>query len=368
VLILPELGEPRLAWGVVRREGEKKPRLLLVATDVNPLVGSGDIAATGPATGPLTLRCRFAVWVHEQEIGAATLLATLPPEALSLADSRLKAIAAGQPVGTFSEHEAEEDPEYQDWIEEVVQPSIEKLAARAGVEAPSEPPVLPFPTRSPAPSPSPREAWMRWAAVLAFVALGAVSGLLWWRQAREIADLRAAADASQAAHRQVIAELEARQVALEAQYQARLQTAGEDRARLEAEYRAQLQEVEAELAKLRRTTDVKNPLLAALEIGDVRRGPKRLTVGPEVSHLLLLLPVDDPAGTEFEIEVTERPSGKQVFIQKGLRADILGEVRLGLPTVLVPPGDYRLRLFRKERAKLHLVREHLIEIQKEGPR
>jgi hypothetical protein len=30
--------------------------------------------------------------------------------------------------------------------------------------------------------------------------------------------------------------------------------------------------------------------------------------------------------------------------------------------VLVPPGDYRLRLFRKDGVKLHLVREHVIEI------
>lgn len=368
VLVLQELGEPRLAWGVMRRDAGETARLLLVAADVNPLVGSGDVSAAGPAAGPLTLRCRFAVWLSERDLGATTLLATLPPETLSLAGSRLQAIAAGQPVGTFSEHETEEDPEYQDWIEDVVRPAVVKLAARADAETPNAPPVLPFPTRRPAPPPAPRGTWLRWAAVLAFVGLGTASGFLWWRQAQEIAGLRTAADASEAAHRQAIAELEGRRTALEAQYQARLQAAGEDRARLETEHRAQLQELEAELAKLREATAVKNPLLAALDTSDVRRGPKLLTVAPEVSHLVLLLPVDDPAGTEFEIEVSERPSGKQVFVQKGLRADVLGEVRLGLPAVLLPPGDYRLRLFRKEREKLHLVREHLIEIKEEGPR
>jgi hypothetical protein len=365
VLTLPELGVPHVAWAVLRREAGESGRLLLVAADVNPLVGSGDVAVTGSAVGALTLRCRFAAWRASDGLGTATLLGALPPEALSRAEARLQQIEAGGAAGTFSEQETEEDPEYQDWIEGVVQPALGKLEAQAGAAAPSEHPVLPFPVRKPDKLlPSARGAWMRWAAVLAFVGLGTASGFLWWRQAQEIAGLRIATEASDAAHRQAIAELEARRAGLEAQYQERLRAAGEDRARLEAEHRARLEEVEAELAKLRQATDVKNPLLASLEARDVRRGPTRLTVGPEVSHLVLLLPVDDPAGTEFQIDVSDRHSGKQIFVQKGLRADDLGEVRLGLPAVLLPPADYRLRLFRKDGATLHLVREHLIDIEK----
>ena len=367
VLILQELGEPRLAWAVLREAAESERRLL-VAADINPLVGSGDVAAIGSGGASLTLRCRFAVWVNERDLGATTLLATLPPEVLSRADSRYQEIAAGRPVGTFSEQETEEDPEYQDWLEDVVRPAVGKLGARAAAGAPSPVPALPFPTRRPAePGPSRRGAWMRWAAVLAFVGLGAASGVLWWWQAREIAGLRAAAEASEAAHREAIAELEARRAALEAQYQARLREAGADRARLEAEHRARLQELEAQLEKLRQATDVKNPQLASLDPAATQRGPKRIEIGPEVSHLVLLLPVDDPAGTEFQVEVDEQPSGKQVFVQKGLQAAVIGEVSLGLPAALVPPGDYRLRLFRKQGATLRLVREHLITIA-EAPR
>ena len=363
VLILPELGEPRLAWAVLREEMERR---LLVAADVNPLVGSGDVAIPGPAGGSLTLRCRFAVWVNERELGAATLLGTVPPEDLSRADSRWQAIEACRPAGTFSEQETEEDPEYQDWIEDVVRPAFGKLEARAGADASRPPPALPFPTRPPAETASSlRGAWIRWAAVLAFVALGAGGGFLWWRQAREIAGLRTTAEASAAAHRQAIAELEARRTALEAQYQARLRKAGEDRSRLESEHRARLEELEAELASLRKATMVKNPLLATLEPAGALRGPTRIKVGPEASHLVLMLPVDDPAGTELRIEVSERRSGKRIFVQEGLRADVLGEVRMGVPAALLPPAGYRLRLFRKESGGLHLVREHLIDIEEE---
>ena len=361
VLTLPELGEPRLAWAVLRQE--KDERHLLVAADVNPLVGSGDVAVAGPVGGSLTLRCRFVVWVSARELGVTTLLGTLSPDALSHAESRWQAMEGGRRVGTFSEQETEEDPEYQDWIEDVVRPAVGKLEAQAGKNASKLPPALPFPTRPPAePLPSRRGAWMRWAAVLAFVALGAGSGFFWWRQGQEIAVLRAAAEASEAAHRQAIAELEARRADLEAQYQARLRKAGEDRARLESEHRARLEELEAKLAKLRQATEVRNPLVATLEPGPALRGPTRLEVGPEISHLVLALPVDDPAGAEFQIEVSERGSDKQVFVQKGLRVDILGEVRLGIPAALLPPGDYRLRLVRKEGGKLRLVREHLIDI------
>jgi len=365
VLTLPELGEPRLAWAVLRRDAGDSGRLLLAAADINPLVGSGDVAVIGSAIGALTLRCRFTAWRACDGLGTSVLLGTLPPEALERSEARLQQIEAGEASGTFSEQETEEDPEYQDWIEDVVRPALRKLEAQAGMAAPAAHPVLPFPVRTPdEPSPPARGAWLRWAAVLAFVGLGAGGGFLFWQQAREIAGLRTAAEASEAAHRQAIAALETRRAGLEAQYQEKLRAAGEDRARLEAEHRAQMQEVETELAKLREATDVRNPLLAELADRDIRRGPRQLAVGPEVSHLVLLLPVDDPAGTEFQIDVTDRHSGKEIFVQKGLRVDVIGEVRLGLPAALLPPGDYRLRLFRKEGAKLHLVREHLIDIEK----
>jgi hypothetical protein len=370
VLILSELGEPRLAWAVLRREAGGNGRRLLVAADVNPLVGSGDVAVTAPVTGSLTLRCRFAVWVKEREIGAATLLATLPPEALARADSRWRTLAAGGPAGSFTEQETEEDPEYQDWIEDVVRPAVGKLEARAGNDAPSALPVLPFPTRPPNERlPSRHGVWMRWAAVFAFLVLGAGSSVLWWRQGREIASLRAAKEASESAHRQAIAELEGRRGDIEVEFQKQLRAAGEDRARLESEHRARLRESEAKLEKLRQSTEIKNPMIiTSLETGAALRGPTRIEIGPEVSHLVLLLSVDDPAGTEFQVEVSERSSGKRILVQQGIRADVLGEVHLGLPTALLPPGDYRLRLFRVEGGKLHRVREYVIDIDEEPRR
>jgi hypothetical protein len=369
VLALPELDEPRLAWAVLRREKEE---LLLVAADVNPLVGSGDVAvtaATGPVTSPLTLRCRFAVRMSERDIGASTLLGILSPEALARADSRWRALTEGQPVGTFSEQETEEDPEYQDWIEDVVRPAAGKLEARAGTAAPSSPPAIPFPTRSRnEPPPSPRGAWMRWAAVLAFVLLGAGSGFLWWRQGQEIAVLRAAAESEEAAHRQAIEDLEARRRDLETQYREQLQKAGQDRARLEAKHQARLHELETQIEKLRQATEIRNPVMAILDLPGTQRGSTQVKVGPGASHVMLLISVSDPTETEFEIEILEQSSGKRIWLQKGLRPYIIGEVRLGIPTALLPPGDYRLILSRRDNGKLFKVREQGITIVEEPRR
>ncbi|HEX6899897.1 MAG TPA: hypothetical protein VF789_09290 [Thermoanaerobaculia bacterium] len=369
VLALPELDEPRLAWAVLRREEEK---LLLVAADVNPLVGSGDVAATaatGPVASPLTLRCRFAVWVSERESGPAALLGILPLEELARADARWQAVTEGRPAGTFSEQETEEDPEYQDWIEDVVRPAAGKLEARAGTAAPTSLPATPLPTRSRSERPPPpRGAWMRWAAVLAFVLLGAGSGFLWWRQGQEIAGLRAAMEAEEAAHRQALAELEARRRNLETRYREQIQKAGQDRARLESEHQARLRDLETRIEKLRQATEIRNPVLASFDLPGTLRGSIRVTVGPEASHVVLLIPVNDPAGAELEIEILEQSSGQRIWLQKGLRPYIVGEVRLGIPTALLPPGDYRLILSRRDNGKLLKVREQGITIEEEPRR
>lgn len=367
VLILSEAGEPRLAWAALHREAGDGARLLLVAADVNPLVGSGDVAVADPGIGALTLRCRFAVRASEHDLGPATLLGTLPAEPLARAEARWQEIAEGRSVGTFTEQETEEDPEYQDWIDDVVRPAVGKLEASFSAVMPALSPALPFPTPSPA-EPRPRGAWMRWAAVLAFVALGVGSGWLWWQKGQEIDGLRAAAAAGEAAHRQAVAELESRRADLEVRYRERLREAGQDHERLAAEHRAELKELETQLAKLQQATTIKNPMLVSLDSSAAVRGAKKIQVGPEVSHLMLYLPVEDPIGTEYQIEVSERISNRLTLLQKGLRANDPGEVVLGLPTALVPPGDYRVRLFRRTSGKLQLVREHVIEVEEEPKR
>ena len=45
-----------------------------------------------------------------------------------------------------------------------------------------------------------------------------------------------------------------------------------------------------------------------------------------------------------------------------------GEVRLGIPLALLPPGDYSLRLLRKEKGGWQRVQDHRFEIQQKPRR
>ena len=361
LVVLPDLKEPRLAWAVVRKGTSNDDRWLLVATDSNPLRGTGDVAVAGPEIGLQTVRCRFTVAANVESFGTVSPFGMLPDEALAQVEARLKAIEEDLPLGTLSEQETEEDPEYQDWLDEVVRPTVARLAALAGEAVPKP---VPFPVASSPSRGDSERLWPRRLALAGFAALLVFGSLFGVRQWQEISRLRAEAAIRESAHRQAIAELEARKTKLEAEYRIRLRDAGLDRARIEKEYRTQLADLTAQLSKLQKSTEVSNPIVAALEASSAVRGRKStFKVGPEVSHLVLLLPVDDPAGTRFEIQVEERGTGKRIFTHGGLEADVLGEVRLGLPAALLPPGEYRLRLYRKQGAELRLVREHLIEIE-----
>ena len=85
ILILPDALRAAPGLGG-EREADATARLLLAVADVNPLVGSNDVAVLRPLTRPLTLRCRFAIWVNESQVGATTPLGTLSAEALALAE------------------------------------------------------------------------------------------------------------------------------------------------------------------------------------------------------------------------------------------------------------------------------------------
>lgn len=362
LLLLSEIVEPRVAWAVLRRDAKDGDAVLLVPVDTNPLVGSGDVAVTVPALGALSLRCGLASWRHERHLGTFRVLGSLLLTDLSRADSRWQALTAGHPVGSLSEQERDADPEYQDWIEGVVRPAHERLSASPDAAALETPPPAPLP-RPTTPGPAPLPSWARWAAVLAFLGLGLASGLFWWRQSRQIEKLRVAAEQLESEHRLAITGLEAERAALESRYRERLAAAGADRERLIAEHQAQVEALETRIGALRRATDLRNPVFAALDSDDVVRGWAEVEVGPEASHVVLQIVVHDPEGTHFRIVVLDRRSGSEVFTATGLRADALGTVSLGVPAGLLPPAVYRVRVERQDGETWHFVEEHRLEVE-----
>lgn len=379
VLVLPGSAHP-VQWVVAREEGTERRRWLLVPADLSPLAGSGDVAVGTAGQGALTLRCRHALWWTAGSFEPLLGAGRLPLADVERVGRRWQAVASGVAPGSFTERETDESSAYEDWIEEVVAPARAELALE--LERREGARLLPFTSKTPPvaePRPGPglhspdlpgrhRRSFLGLAAAALLLAAGG-AGFFLWRQAGEIRTLQAERDRQAEAHRGEIAALERERAAIETSLRAQLEAAGQERARVEAELRGRLAAVDRELAVLRRATEVRNPLVAYLDLGSAQRGStETLSVGKWVTHLVVVLPVDDPAGTRFRIEVAEKPSGRSVLVVDDLAADVRGEVSAGLPLSLLPPGRYRLRLSRLEGGAAHLVREHGLEIQAEPER
>ena len=181
--LFPETAELPIEWAVLEA-GPGITRPLLVPADVQPFVGRADVAVpSSELWGPLALRCGFPVRVPETafEAGGWKRTGSLTPKTLALARQRQRELAAGggpPPKRGF----ADEDPEYRNWVAEVLEP------ARAALEAldPGSG-VLPFRDRSSRWNPR-GNPWAVAASVLLAVSVGSLGGL-WW-QHRELTDLR----------------------------------------------------------------------------------------------------------------------------------------------------------------------------------
>lgn len=119
VYLFEETAELGVFWAVIEEDPEQE-RFLLVAADGNLLVGSGDVAVPpGTGCGPLSLRCRFEVWLEEADFERATWTGFLDSTELERVLDKRARLAAGERVGSVLEQETDGDTEYEDWIDEL---------------------------------------------------------------------------------------------------------------------------------------------------------------------------------------------------------------------------------------------------------
>lgn len=129
LLWLPATAALPVEWAVVEIGAA---RSTLVPADTHPAAGAADVTVAGEP-GPLTLRCGFAVRIAVEKLGEYRRTGRLPAPAIEAARQRLAAPAAPAVAG-----EAENDPEYGDWIAEAIQPARQALDP-AGVAAAAPP-------------------------------------------------------------------------------------------------------------------------------------------------------------------------------------------------------------------------------------
>ncbi len=130
IFVLTETAELPVEWALL----EVRPQAFLaVPADVQPLAGSRDLAlGTDVLSGPLVLRCGHAVPIAATRLRPELRTGLLDPPTLAAARALQAAVAAGTAAVDPLGEEVDRDPEYRDWVEEVLDPARVVMAGFVG--------------------------------------------------------------------------------------------------------------------------------------------------------------------------------------------------------------------------------------------
>ena len=304
VFLLAPTADLPLEWAILERHPDDPRQLLAVPADSNSLVGSADLTAAVTSRSPLSLRCRFAVWLHQDNLDPGMRTGSLEPEALALARAKWRELQKGGTTGSALEREVDADPEYQDWVEDVLDKACsafpEHPQGSAEVQHTDKPGrVLDFPTR-----------WHSLSnpyAVAATVLL--LVSLALGREVTRIASV--------------------------------------------AELKGSAQPV------------VNLPFLVLATSG-LRGEEKTLAIPTETDLVMLIFQLDSPdLHTRYQLEVRQHPaeSGREVWKSSDLRITGHSELSVALPGSLLPAGRYRLLLNGLSEGREQEVARYLLNVE-----
>jgi hypothetical protein len=298
LVLFPETADLPVEWAVLGRDPGRPGLVLVVPADTYTKKGTADVAVPdGSPLAPLTLRCGFGAWIDEARLKTARRTGdVLDSQGAAAARQLWDDRERGESVGSLLTEEVDADPEYKDWIDEVLVPARAALTA-----APATAQVVPL-RRHPAFFGNPLALA---ASVLLVVCLSLAAGLVW--QDRRIEEERARAEEIRQQDQEKIAALERR-----------LQDVGRPEALL-------------------------NVPLVVLAPRDPGRGPdKELTL----PAFFLLAIKDSRPFPSYRLDILSQDSGGVVWKGDGLvPSSDLHEVSLVLRRDDLPPGDYELRLY-----------------------
>ncbi|HSS48735.1 MAG TPA: hypothetical protein VLX28_07305 [Thermoanaerobaculia bacterium] len=355
--VLAETAGFPVEWAVLDAPAGNAGQFLAVPADTNPLAGSADveILANEPA-GPLSLRCRFALWLDAARFDPDRRTGALAPDAVARALEKKAALEAGDPAASPLAWETDADPEYEDWVREVLHPAHAALASPAAREAPAGR-TRPFRRGSTLGNP-----YALAASVLLMVTLGLAGGLLW--QTGKITDLDAVRHRTEEELRR---ERERHAGELRQTEEAnRREIAERERlaAQREQEDRNRIADLEQRLDRAGHTRPLVNAPYVWLSPKDPVRGePDKYTLPPGAGYLFLLFTVNDLRPfPEYRLEIVNKDAGRSVWSSRGLHKTTNLELSVALPRDLLPSGDYRFRLFGLKDGKAEPAGEYEMRI------
>jgi hypothetical protein len=121
IFVLLETAELPVEWALLEARAEA---FLAIPADVQPLAGSRDFAlGSNVLSGPLTLRCGHSVEIAASRLRPELRTGLLDPHSLAAARALQAALAAGTAESDPIGEEVDRDPEYRDWMEDVLDPA-----------------------------------------------------------------------------------------------------------------------------------------------------------------------------------------------------------------------------------------------------
>lgn len=353
LVLFPETADLPVEWAVLGRDPDRPGLVLVVPADTYTKAGTADVEVSeGSPVAPLTLRCAFGTWIGEARLSTARRTGdVLDSQDVSAARRVWEARERGEPVGSLLAEEVDADPEYQDWIEDVLVPARVALAAA---------PVVPV-RRRPTFFGNPLALA---ASVLLMVSLGLTGGLIW--QDRRLEDLASERSRAQEELRQETERL-TRELRRSEDAHRREMTEAEQRAEeVRQRDRERIAELEQRLEDIRRPETLLNVPIIGLFPRPVRGEIREVTLPAKAGLFFLLLSVTDMRRfPSYRLEAVSKDTGRVSWKGQGLETNELNEVSLALPRDALAPGDYRLRLYGLKGGKAELVEEYELRIKHE---
>jgi hypothetical protein len=361
VYVLEATRDYPVHWVLVTHDPADPALLLAVPADGNFLVGSADVALPeGAAVGALTVRCRFGVWIASAHLETRERVGVIEERVVSQAHEKWSDLGNRGVVGTVLEREVDDDPEYQEWVEDVLRPAREtllekKVGASSGEkkkDSETRPPKKPYPFLLMA------------AASILFAVAGGYAGVQVWRQHQRILAMQSAGEIAERRHREEVERLETERARLETEYRRELARAGEAHAETARNLREQIAELDRRLEVVKQASTVVNPMIAYFEPPRfTTRGQKTIVLRPGASHVVLLFGLLEVSPAErYRLELRESGREVPVWTNDRLTLEEPGEIRVGVPAGILSVGEYDLELSGLKDGEFRSIGEYELEV------
>ncbi len=120
-------------WLVTELSSSPVERLRLVPADIDPICGASDVVLPDDeATGALTARCAFAVWLDADAVRPLARAGSVADESLEKVRQLLTALDGGQETGTELDRDTEAELEYRDLVAELTDARDQLIASAGG--------------------------------------------------------------------------------------------------------------------------------------------------------------------------------------------------------------------------------------------